>query len=574
MLVELLKAKIYTVKGSLKSNKEGRHRAPLFLALSTIFTIMLFRGTLWLVNESLAIEPVGELIIQKLISIAFIIFLGLLTFSNIVSIFSTFYLSDDMDFLLAQPIPSDALYSSRYIEALTQSSWVIIIFGLPALTAVGVGMQASPSYYAMLVAVLLPFVAIPTGIASLIALGVTNMLIASRMRDAALFMGLVSFVVLFTLIRWLQPEMLLNPESFDSLGEMIKLLSTPKQSFLPSDWAVNTLTPSLFTQKEFDWWSLGLLYSTPLAIYFISAWLHRRFFYRGYSRVQEGRHGDSLLTTTRDWMLKQSTSRGGSVEQRLKKLQKEPQNSTYKPLKQLIKKDRKIFTRDASQWSNLLVIAALMTIYLVNYKYFEIASQTNFFGNVGLYYFNLAVCGFVVVALSGRFLFPGISLEGRSFWQLLQAPVSLERILIGKWLGAIPPVVFVGQFMIWTSNLLVRPDIYYSITGSLLILFLTFCIAAMAVGLGAVYPQFYNPNASAIAASFGALIFMISSILVILFSIIGSYGFFRELFAVLFEAHDGISMNSWYGLLLGLALPLLVSYGSIRFGARSLRARL
>ena len=67
MLVELLKAKIYTVKGSLKSNKEGRHRAPLFLALSTIFTIMLFRGTLWLVNESLAIEPVGELIIQKLI---------------------------------------------------------------------------------------------------------------------------------------------------------------------------------------------------------------------------------------------------------------------------------------------------------------------------------------------------------------------------------------------------------------------------------------------------------------------------------------------------------------------------
>ena len=122
MLLELLKAKLFTVKGSLKSNKEGRHRAPLFLLLSSIFTFMLFRGTLWLVNESLAIEPVGELIIQKLVSIAFIIFLGLLTFSNIVSVFSTFYLSDDMDFLMAQPIPTDALFTSRYIEAMTQSS--------------------------------------------------------------------------------------------------------------------------------------------------------------------------------------------------------------------------------------------------------------------------------------------------------------------------------------------------------------------------------------------------------------------------------------------------------------------
>ncbi len=576
MWVELLKAKLFTVKGSLLSNKEGRHRGPMFIVLSLIFTAMLFRGTLWLVNESLAIQPVGELIIQKLVSIAFIIFLGLLTFSNIVSVFSTFYLADDMDFLMAQPIESDSLYSSRLIEAMTQSSWVIIIFGVPAFTARGVGMNASWGYYAMLFAVVLPFVAIPTTVASLIALVVTNMLVASRMRDAALFMGLASFVVLFTLIRWMQPELLLNPESFDSLGEMIKLLSTPKRSFLPSDWIVNVISPSLFQQKEFDWWSLGLLYSTPLALYFISAWMHRRFFYRGYSRVQEGRHGDSVLTTARDRMLKRSTTRGGTVQERLASLEASDETQSYSPLQQLIKKDRRIFTRDASQWSNLLVVVALMVIYLVNYKYFEIANETKFFGDVGLYYFNLAVCGFVVVALSGRFLFPGVSVEGKSFWLLLQAPVSLERILIAKWWGAMPPVLIVGQFMIWVSNFLVKPDLYYSISGALLIGMLTLCIAAMAVGLGAVYPQFYNPNASAIAASFGALIFMISSILVVLASIISSYSFINRLYNLINETgtYDGFSTNSLLGLFLSIALPLLTSYGAVRMGARSLRRRM
>src|SRR5690606_35216788 len=84
-------------------------------------------------------------------------------------------------------------------------------------------------------------------------------------------------------------------------------------------------------------------------------------------------------------------------------------------LNQLARKDITIFTRDASQWSQLLIVVAIMIIYLVNFKYFEIAANENFLGQYGLYSFNLAACGFVTVALSGRFLFPAVSVEGRSF---------------------------------------------------------------------------------------------------------------------------------------------------------------
>ena len=574
MIGELIGAKLRVVKGNITSSQEGRHRAPLFIGLSAIFAVMLFRGALWLVQEALQIQPVGELLVQKLISIAFLIFLGLLIFSNIVSAFSTFYLADDMEFLMGHPISSDALFGSRFLEAMTQSSWVIVLFGMPTFVALGVGLGASWGYYGMLLAVFLPFVAIPTGVATLIALAVTNLLVASRMRDAAMFMGLMGFALLFGLIRWMQPEKLLNPESFDSIGEMIQLLSTPQASFLPSDWAVNVLTPLLFQQRQFDWWSLGLLYTTPLALFFLSAWAHRRGFFHGYSRVQEGRHGESLLTAARDWFLQRSTQRGGGAQARIQALL-EGDGGHFSALRQLIVKDRLIFTRDASQWSNILVIVALVIIYLVNYKYFEIASEANFFGEVGLYYFNLAACGFVVVALSGRFLFPAVSIEGRSFWMMMQAPISLEKMLAGKWLGAMAPVVLVGQFMIWASNLLVDQGWFFSITAGVVVLALSICIAGMAVGMGAIYPQFYNPNAASIAASFGALIFMILSIFLVLLSLFFSYAWISRMGRVL-DGGEIWSFVAWdyVGLALALGVPAVATWLSLRLGARSLRRRM
>ncbi len=574
MFTKLIGTKLRVVRGNIRSDQDGRYRAPIFIVLSIIFSAMLFRGSLWLANEALAIQPVGELIVQKLISIAFLIFLGILVFSNIVSSFTTFYLADDMQFLMGQPIPRDALFSSRYVEALTQSSWVILLFGMPPFTAIGVSMNAPWTYYAMLAMVFVPFVAIPTGIASMLSLMVANLMIATRMRDAMMFLGLVALTSLYWMIRWIQPEKLLNPESFDSIGEMIQLLSTPETSYLPSDWAVNALTPFLFNERAFDWWSLGLLYSTPLALFFIAAWCHRAYFVRGYSRVQDGRHGDSVLTTLRDWTLRQSTERGGGVQDKLDEMEAQGPKP-LSALSHLIFKDRRIFLRDASQWSNLLVILALMIIYLVNFKYFEIAADTAFFGDVGLYYFNLAACGFVVVALSGRFLFPAVSVEGRSFWLMMQAPISLERMLVGKWLGAMAPVIFVGQFMIWASNLLVGQTWFFILTGALLVLWFTACVAAISVGMGAIYPQFYNPNASAIAASFGALIFMILSIMLVLGSLFFSY-FWISRTGRFIEGTEAFAFyaKDWLGLALALGLPAVAAYGAIKLGARSLRKRM
>jgi len=569
----LIGVKFRTLKGALRSEQDGKYRIPAFAALSLIFWAMLFRSSHWVVTEALKIEPVGELLIQRLLSISFLIFLGLLVFSNIVTVFSTFYLADELEFLMTKPIPKDMFFAARFVESLAQSSWVIFIFGLPIFIAAGVGIGAGPMYFLGLIGVLIPFVAIPTVIATLIGLLVTNILAANRTRDATLFLGLAAFSVIFIVIRALRPERLLNPDSFSSIGEMLNLLAAPTTVYLPSDWAMNVIVPLLYGRSEVDFWSLGLLYMTPLAFFFVSAWAHRRFYYRGFSKAQEGRHGQSLVTALRDWMLKRTYSRSRTLDERIEDLSNS--GRVGNPLREMVRKDQLVFVRDASQWSQILIVIAIVVIYLVNYKYFEIAADERLLGDVGLFFFNLAACGFVVVALSGRFLFPGVSLEGRSFWLIMQAPVSLDRFLVGKWLGGILPVLIVGQALIWSSNLLVFQNIVYAISASIIIFSITLGVSAMAVGLGAVYPQFYNPNAAKIASSFGAVIYMILGMFLVLFVLIATFRVTLYWGSIAGGKVPGeIEWNSYLGVFLGLVAPAAAGWFSIRLGAAALRRRM
>lgn len=562
------------VRGGLRSKQDGRFRGPIFLGLSLFFWVNLFRGSQWLVEQAITVEPVGELLIQKLLSIAFLVFMALLAFSNIVTAFTTFYLADDLQFLMSKPIPSTTLFTSRFLESLAQSSWILLLFGLPILLASGVGVGAPWHYYVLLLMVLVPFVALPTVVATLVALLVTNMLQANRTRDALLFFGLLAFSTLFLLVRALRPERLLNPESFETIGEMLDLLSAPTNAFLPSDWCMNVVVPAIFNSGSPDWWSFGMLMSTPLALFFVAAWLHRRWYWRGYCKAQEGRHGQGLLQLGRDWLLKRTAKIYGDLEENIARLEAAG-STTLSAFRELVRKDQRIFVRDAGQWSQLLVVLSIIVIYLVNYKYFEIASDQELFGVVGLYFFNLAACGFVVVALAGRFIFPAVSLEGRSFWLILQAPISLEKFLVGKWLGTIAPVVIVGQMLIWASNLLVLQNWALMLIASLTIGLLTVVVTCMAMGLGAVYPQFHNPNAAKIASSFGAVIYMILAMMVVLFTLACTFAVTMHIGALL-DGTGAKPLRSLHFVLLtmGILTPIAVSIFSIRLGAHSLRRRL
>ena len=76
----------------------------------------------------------------------------------------------------------------------------------------------------------------------------------------------------------------------------------------------------------------------------------------------------------------------------------------------LLVKDLKVFLRDVSQWSQLLLLVALVLVYLYNFRVLDldrIPYMSGFIKNVYAF-LNLGMAGFVMATVAVRFVFPAV----------------------------------------------------------------------------------------------------------------------------------------------------------------------
>ena len=109
--------------------------------------------------------------------------------------------------------------------------------------------------------------------------------------------------------------------------------------------------------------------------------------------------------------------------------------------RQLLIKDLKIFLRDVSQWSQLLLLLALVLLYLYNFRVLDLERIPYMSGFVKNMYalVNLAMAGFVMATVAVRFVFPAVSAEGAAFWIIRTSPISMHDFLWSKfWTGLVP----------------------------------------------------------------------------------------------------------------------------------------
>jgi ABC-2 type transport system permease protein len=125
---------------------------------------------------------------------------------------------------------------------------------------------------------------------------------------------------------------------------------------------------------------------------------------------------------------------------------------------------------------------------------------------------NLGLGAFVTTAVAVRFVFPMVSLEGRSWWILRTAPVSLERIWWTKfWMGFAPLSLFAVGLVVLTNGILSVPALPATIIAGLLV-GLVAAIVAMGLAFGAVHPKLDTGNAAQIATGFGAMVYMAAAL--------------------------------------------------------------
>jgi ABC-2 type transport system permease protein len=187
------------------------------------------------------------------------------------------------------------------------------------------------------------------------------------------------------------------------------------------------------------------------------------------------------------------------------------------PTRALVLKDLKTFLRDTAQWSQLVLLAALVVVYIYNFRVLPRAGafMAQFYLEHALAFLNLALAGFVTASVAVRFLYPAVSLEGRAFWMLQSAPLQLRRVWWSKFWTGVPPLAVLGVLLLILGNRALGVGTLTMTVSVVTLSLMTLAIASLGLCLGSVYPQFEYENAAKIPSSFGGVVYMILAILLI-----------------------------------------------------------
>ena len=97
-------------------------------------------------------------------------------------------------------------------------------------------------------------------------------------------------------------------------------------------------------------------------------------------------------------------------------------------------------------------------------------------------------------------------------WLLRSSPLDIRTLFLAKyWVGTILLLLVAFPLIVVTNIILQASPLILGIT-TVSMVGVTFAITALALGLGAIYPNFETENMAEIPTSFGGLVFMMSAV--------------------------------------------------------------
>jgi len=473
-------------------------RGMMFGAVGVVVCWALFQGAFWLTTQLASYEELGDYLLRLGLSWLFLTFLSFLAFSGVVTSLSTFFLSDDLRLLLAAPISVRRLFHARFLRTVAQASWMVVIFLAPVLMGIGRARCAGAAFYVAAFATTIPFAVLPVAAGSLVTLFLVNTFPARRARDILMLMGLLFAASLVILLRFIRPEQLMRVESLPDLTDFFATLQSPITPMLPSFWAGETLFASL--RGSADWLHLGALWLSASAAIVLTRMANERWYFTGFSRSQEA--PKARFTELR------------ALDAAVSVLPWTPVR------KQMLVKDLKVFLRDVGQWSQLLLLLALVLVYLYNFRVLDLQRIPYMAGFLKNFYafVNLAMAGFVMATVAVRFVFPAVSAEGAAFWIIRTSPMSLRDFLWSKFWTGLVPVLVLTEVLTVAGNELLGVDPFLKVMAGVTIAFMSVALVGLATGLGARYPRFGSDPTQA-AGSYGGVAFMIQAVLFVIVTI-------------------------------------------------------
>jgi len=486
----------------IRSGSSGKRRVLIMGGLGLAFCGGMFVLSSRVLIYFQSVEMIGDLLAQQLLSMVLLTFFSMLIFSNIITTLSNLYLSKDLELCHSTPVSVEELFISRSLYTFVDSSWMVIIFALPIFLAYGYVYGPGLGFYISLIHMNVAMAIIASCIGIFFTMVLVHIFPAQRTKDIILLLTIFMVVALYLLFRFLRPERLVNPEAFFSVAQYVSALKVPDSPFLPTHWVTETLWANLNVSEGRPSESgieILLTWATAASAVVINVWIAHFIYFDGFSKSQEAKKRRAGGKRLLDLMIVSVSKPFG------------------KDLSAIISKDIRVFFRDNTQWSQLLLLAALIVVYLYNFSVLPLDKspiRLDFLQNE-LAFLNMGLAGFVLSALCTRFVFTAVSAEGEAYWIIRSSPLKIKRYLWGKFIFFLFPIFILAEVLIVATNYLLEVTLFMMILSSITIGFMTFGIVALGIGFGAIYPKFKHENIGQVSTGFGGFLYMIISSLFI-----------------------------------------------------------
>ena len=483
--VQVLKFKNWMTRGSAGD----RMKAFAFALLGLLFLSGVHWGFFRFLTVIRNVELVGDLLLMKILAMAFMTSFLMIIFSSTITSFSTLFFSRDLSMLVHTPLPYRTLFAFKSLETMVFSSWMMVLALLPFLVAYGQVTGQGAAFYALLSALIVPFVWIASAVGIAFSLFLMLLFPARRVREVMLVVAMAIGTGLFLWVRWLAPAQFLRADTMEFVIQYIALLEAPTAPYLPSYWFAQALGGFVLGHVAEAWRFGSLLVLTALAVGGGLLYFGEKAYYGGWTAAQESSKRGKPRPLGGEWRWIPTIF---GVRFRA-----------------ILGKDLTVFRRDSNQWSQLLMLVSIIAIYLISIR--KLPLDTPYLRAL-ISFLNIGMVGFVLASVGLRFVFPAVSLEGKSWWALRSAPMGLWEILWGKFLGGVVPIACVGVVLVWISNAFLGVDPFVTRLSNVTVFVMAITLSGMGVGFGALFPRFGLENVAQIQTSPGGILYMLSAL--------------------------------------------------------------
>ncbi|MFZ1036873.1 MAG: hypothetical protein WAU61_11720 [Smithella sp.] len=558
-IFSLLRPRILSGINSLRQGNKKNNWARIFMysALGIVFWIGTFIIFYRVLLYFQSVQDFGNILAMKLLSMIIMTFFTLLLFSNIINCLSHLYLSYDLPFLHSLPVSSKDIFLSKWLMSAFDSCWMIVAFSLPIFLSYGLIYKATIIYYVTFLMAMIFMCLITAALGGILVLFGAIILPAGRIRTILILLGVIMVMILIFILRLTRPEQLVNPDSFASVVLYLNSMQTPNSPLLPTTWITDTIKAALDNETKACLFNLALTGTFAFMLIFINNITATVAYFTGFSKSQ----------TTPRRLFAPLKYKGFNWESLLNFLPRESRAFAVKEIR--------TFFRDSSQWPQLFLMAALVTIYLYNFSVLPLNNlpiKTIYLQNL-FSFLNIGLAASVLSAISARFVFPAVSMEGEAFWIVQAAPVSTKRFLWIKFFLYYMPLVILAEILVIFSNLFLQVSPFMMVLSTITIFCLVPAVVGLATGLGAIYVDFKSENPVQVVTGFGGLLFMILSFSLIAVVIILEAGPVYYIFMAQLRGQSlSLIQMAWTICSFGLALflCLLAIFYTIHLGEKSL----